>query len=172
MKKISILLGLLVAALVLGQCPPASAETGTAYFARGGVPPRIDLVRMSADNGQDRIRVVLRVRDLRRSGTFVVGYDDPRDRFHFSIVLEMREAGPHADYLWSHPGSDEEYAWDCADSTLKWQAARNRVVFDVAQSCFPVRVPRRWRLRAGAWDWFGDDARSDYPERELTLARG
>lgn len=126
--------------VLAGTTSPAEANSGSTKYARhDSIPAAIDLLRLKVDNGDKRVTMSVRVRDLKRRGEFEFYYwrggtATPPPQ---SVLITVRwvDGGPLAKF---QPCDTEvcEPA-PCAGVTADWRPRADVVTVSMPQRCYP-----------------------------------
>jgi len=172
-RALSLLLGgaLLITAVIQ---VPANGATKSRRDAVGDAPATIDLTRLTARNGDVRITMTLKVRDLRRTGRFDMEYYRffiPGSDFGFEggevVVRRLADGTVRARYYWIF-GDEFTERRPCPGLHVRWNARENFIRAKIPQSCWTAHpVPPRWTFFASS-----DQRRSFDAVPELTVRRG
>jgi hypothetical protein len=143
MRRALLVIVALAATMFGGATSPAHAETESATDPRGDATRQVDITRFSVTNGDKRVVMRIKVRDLRKRGTFRVHYwggttGTPPARS--AIVLTRIVDGER---VMRYLACDREVCERvrCRGMRIDWRPGADRVVLSTRQSCYPR--PRR-----------------------------
>ena len=139
-----VILGILAAGLVLGGgLPSASAASGSKSDPSGDAVRQIDITRLTVKNGNQRVVMRIKVRDLRKRGVFNVHYwggttGTPPAR---SVIVSTRLVDDErvVEYLTCDRQECEQVR--CRGMRLDWRPGADVIVMSTPQRCYPR--PRR-----------------------------
>lgn len=115
---------------------PAQAAQRTVHDARGDAPARLDITRFTVRNTSQRISAVIKVRDLRRTGTFQQRYYD--STFDTLLSYGVQVHRDRHGHLHVHAFRDDENGDNnirCRGVRGHWLMHRNRVVTSMPVRC-------------------------------------
>ena len=132
------LLTLLVATATVLALVAAPAEAARRSVADpvGDAPARLDITRLTVSNTSDRIRAIVHVRDLRRTGTFQQRYFDSEFDTLLSYGVQVRR--DRHGRLHVHAFRDDENGDNfiaCPGVRGRWLMDRDRVVTSMPVRC-------------------------------------
>lgn len=137
--------------LSLSLAQPASAASATTRDKRGDVrAARIDIVKASYTNGPRMIRFSVKVRDLRRVGTFEFQAAVPRSDVSWIVQVTNKKSA------FFFQDVARKYRRTCRGIKTSWKPARNVVRAVLPHRCVPVKgalilsAESRW---SGRNDW-------------------
>ncbi|RHW24707.1 hypothetical protein D0Z08_23600 [Nocardioides immobilis] len=171
-------LTILAALLVLGgAATPAGAESGSLDHPSGDAPAKIDLTRLSVENGNRWFTMRVDVRNLRQKGKFNFHYwggtASPPAR-SVLIIVHRVDGETRARFL--SCGREDCAPDPCARMRVAWRSADDFIRVSAPQRCFPrprndPDAPAPAMGRFFAWSRLGDGA-SDTAGGLLALQRG
>jgi hypothetical protein len=135
-----VILGILAAGLVLGSgVPSASADTGSKSDPSGDASRQVDITRLTVTNGDQRVVMRIKVRDLRRRGVFNVHYwggttGTPPAR---SAIVSTRLVDGERVVEYLACGRDDCQQVRCRGMRLDWRPVADVVVMSAPQRCYP-----------------------------------
>lgn len=173
-----VLLGVLGAFLAVGVgLAPASAESGSVATPQGDAPAKVDITRLTVDNGQRWVTMRVDVRNLRQKGKFGFHYwmgtggaPPPRS----ALVMVHRVDGETKARFFGC-GLEDCTPDPCSRLRATWRPLADVVRIGFPQRCFPrpahnPDAPPPPSGRFFAWSRLGDVG--DSPNTILTLDRG
>lgn len=140
---------LLPAIAVLSLAVPAHADTLTFSDPRGDAPARFDLARTTITNGQDRVVVKQRVRDLRGGGSQIFGFNVVAGSDGVSIQTVRRGNG----VVTVRAIGESE----CAGVQARWRLARDEIRVSMPRNCVEQDGAIRVSTLIGAGDGTAGD---------------
>lgn len=166
---------------VAGLPSPVAAESGAVSDETGGRGPRWDITRLQVDNGEHRVTMRVRVRDLGPVGLFRFHYHraaDPYGGRNLRIEVQRERVGEPLQHRVYRCRGESCDLVRCPSLRVRWRARREVVVASVRQDCFPKprRDPGAEAPRRGAFDAIASQSEfSDDPDgidQLLVLDRG
>ena len=135
-----VILGILAAGLVLGGgIPSASADTGSKSDPSGDASRQIDITRLTVTNGDQRVVMRIKVRDLRKRGVFNVHYwggttGTPPAR---SAIVSTRLVDGERVVEYLTCGREDCQQVRCRGMRLDWRPVADVIVMSTPQRCYP-----------------------------------
>lgn len=141
--------GLLPAIAVLSLATPTHADTLKFSDPRGDAPVRFDLTRTTITNGQDRVVVKQRLRELRGGGSQIFGFNVVAGGDVVAIqtvrrrngVVTVRAIGEH----------------ECAGVRARWRLARDEIRVSMPRDCVQQNGALQVSTLIGAGDGTAGD---------------
>jgi hypothetical protein len=136
------LLGLLTTTALAGSLAlpltavPADAAHRSVSDATGDAPARLDITRLTVSNTSDRIRALIHVRDLRRTGVFQQRYFDSTFDTLTSYGVQVRR--DRHGVLHVHAFRDDENGDNvivCPGVRARWLRDRDRIFTSMPVRC-------------------------------------
>jgi hypothetical protein len=140
---------LLPAIAVLSFPVPAHADTLAFSDPRGDAPARFDLTRTTITNGQDRVLVKQRVRDLRGGGSQIFGFNLVAGS---DAVAVQTVRGGNGAVTVRAIGERE-----CAGAHARWRVAKNEIRVSMPRECIEQGGTIRVSTMIGAGDGTAGD---------------
>jgi len=134
------ILGLVAAALlILGTATSATAETGSKSDPSHDAAARIDLTKFTVKNGDHRVNFRVKVRDLRKRGSFSFHYwggihGQPPARSAV-VSVRLKDGEPKAGFFACDP--EECPREPCQGLRATWDQETNVVTASLPQRCYP-----------------------------------
>lgn len=161
---------------------PAHAEKGSVPFERGDSPKQIDIVRVDAHHGKNKMRIRAQVRDLKGRGLFRLEADSvltEKVDWTYGFYAQVRKRNGEKPTFklrqWTG-GNDVDPVWKCRRATVEWNTKEDWVEFTAPQRCQErTRHPNLRRADFGAWSQLkrGDKTFNDFhPKTKVRLRRG
>jgi hypothetical protein len=139
MRRALLVIVALAATMFVGATAPAHAETGSKSDPSGDATRQVDITRLTVTNGDHRVTVRIKVRDLRRRGVFNVHYwggttGTPPAR---SAIISTRlvDGERVVEYLACDREQCEQVR--CRRMRLDWRPVADVVVMSARQRCYP-----------------------------------
>ncbi len=139
MRRALLVIVALTATTFAGATIPAEAATGSKSDPSGDATRNVDITRLTVTNGDRRVTVRIKVRDLRKRGVFNVHYwggttGSPPAR---SAIISTRRIGGERVVEFLACDRQECEQVRCRRMRLDWRPGADLVVMSARQRCYP-----------------------------------
>lgn len=147
-KYLSVLAAIVTAVvMVLALSGPADAATKTRHDKRGDAPAAFDITKVRYRHNARQTNAVVRVRDLKRHGQYVLAIANRSKRVRFGVVATAHKHSVTKRYYRLKDGHLTRIS--CRGGHVTWRAKRDVVKLTIPHHCYRA-LPHRVLVKVAA----------------------